>query len=564
MKQARQLKKEQTPPLSSQPKSKARSLPAAHTGIDFTIQKKENHTGLPDHLKSGIENLSGHAMDDVKVHYNSSQPAQLNAHAYAQGNQIHIAPGQEKHLAHEAWHVVQQKQGRVKPTKQLKSSVAINDSPALEKEADVMGSKALRVPATSTPTQLLSISPQALPSTNQLVIQRQDIKTFGGTYKAVKYDLTKKKLSEKVQLIGSEMKLEFHATDTVDCDKIGLTQTTSPTVKKLQAPRENYAAARGLSRSVTDHVEGEEVEHARYFDRTDKNNHPVFGAQNGKDLVPTEFHSEDDKLGAHVLDKNGKVIKDAPAVLLDMPGRNWEEGWQVIQSFETTAVCLNGPMKDDYLGSVEWGYTYGPNDEGKVLPFKKISDGMPTKKFIEAVAQWNKAKIPQDHGPDVDTVKLPEKERIGNDKALSLGHRHYMLNEIKNLPLGAVLNLVLDPDFSEHSGKLLMRRLYDIVEATKVFTNPIWTEAYKTHPILKTILNEAWDPQDWTVDAAVKKLIGVDEQADATLQDLAKLLEDEDNITALLCLNPEFKANSKVGGKFRVPNTLLSEDAKAL
>ncbi|MEP1032663.1 DUF4157 domain-containing protein, partial [Ekhidna sp.] len=53
------------------------------------VQKKTNHTGLPDNLKSGIENLSGHSMDDVKVHYNSSRPAQLHAHAFAQGNQIH-------------------------------------------------------------------------------------------------------------------------------------------------------------------------------------------------------------------------------------------------------------------------------------------------------------------------------------------------------------------------------------------------------------------------------------------------------------------------------------------
>ncbi|NVJ48701.1 MAG: DUF4157 domain-containing protein, partial [Cytophagia bacterium] len=88
------------------------------------------------------ENLSGHSMDDVKVHYNSSRPAQLQAHAYAQGNQIHLAPGQEKHLAHEAWHVVQQKQGRVKPTMQLKSQVNINDDAGLEKEADAMGEKA--------------------------------------------------------------------------------------------------------------------------------------------------------------------------------------------------------------------------------------------------------------------------------------------------------------------------------------------------------------------------------------------------------------------------------------
>lgn len=107
-----------------------------------SIQKKSNKTGLPDNLKSGIENFSGYSMNDVKVHYNSSQPAQLHAHAYAQGTDIHIAPGQEKHLPHEAWHVVQQKQGRVRPTLQMKGKVNVNDDAGLEKEADLMGNKA--------------------------------------------------------------------------------------------------------------------------------------------------------------------------------------------------------------------------------------------------------------------------------------------------------------------------------------------------------------------------------------------------------------------------------------
>ncbi len=59
-------------------------------------------------------------MQYVKVHYDSAQTAQLNAHAYAQGTNIHVASGQEKHLPHEAWHVVQQKQGRVNPTTQAR------------------------------------------------------------------------------------------------------------------------------------------------------------------------------------------------------------------------------------------------------------------------------------------------------------------------------------------------------------------------------------------------------------------------------------------------------------
>ena len=113
------------------------------------IQLKKNNSGLPDTLKSGVESLSGLSMDDVKVHYNSDKPAQLNAHAYAQGTDIHLASGQEKHLAHEAWHVVQQKQGRVQPTMMMKAKVPINDDKGLEKEADIMGARALQMKAFS-------------------------------------------------------------------------------------------------------------------------------------------------------------------------------------------------------------------------------------------------------------------------------------------------------------------------------------------------------------------------------------------------------------------------------
>ncbi|BCL33739.1 DUF4157 domain-containing protein [Nostoc sp. MS1] len=112
------------------------------------VQRKEesnnsNQTGLPDNLKTGIENISGYSLDDVRVHYNSSKPSQLKALAYTQGTEIHVAPGQEKHLPHEAWHVVQQMQGRVKPTMQMKG-VQMNDDEGLEREADALGELAKR------------------------------------------------------------------------------------------------------------------------------------------------------------------------------------------------------------------------------------------------------------------------------------------------------------------------------------------------------------------------------------------------------------------------------------
>ncbi|MBB6249787.1 eCIS core domain-containing protein [Nitrospirillum iridis] len=105
------------------------------------VQRRANRTGLPDSLKAGVEQLSGLAMDDVRVHYNSAQPAAVQAHAFAQGSEIHLAPGQDRHLPHEAWHVVQQKQGRVRPTLQLQG-ISVNDDAGLESEATRMGDAA--------------------------------------------------------------------------------------------------------------------------------------------------------------------------------------------------------------------------------------------------------------------------------------------------------------------------------------------------------------------------------------------------------------------------------------
>jgi len=107
--------------------------------------KKGKKTKLPEALKTGIESLSGLSMDDVNVHVISSNPAQLKGSAYAQGSDIHLAPGQEEHVPHESWHVVQQHQGKVQPTIQ-KDGETISDNEILEQEADKMGKKAMDNP----------------------------------------------------------------------------------------------------------------------------------------------------------------------------------------------------------------------------------------------------------------------------------------------------------------------------------------------------------------------------------------------------------------------------------
>lgn len=55
-------------------------------------------------------------------------------------------PVSEKKPLQQAWHVLQQKQGKVKPNSVVLSQTAINDNDALEREANIMGEKASAQP----------------------------------------------------------------------------------------------------------------------------------------------------------------------------------------------------------------------------------------------------------------------------------------------------------------------------------------------------------------------------------------------------------------------------------
>jgi hypothetical protein len=111
--------------------------------------QKENKTQMPDALKTGMETSFNRDFSHVRVHTNSSKAPEVGALAYTQGSDVHFAPGQfrpnssqgRQLIGHELAHVVQQGDGRVSPTTQV-NGMPVNDNPSLEKEADILGSRA--------------------------------------------------------------------------------------------------------------------------------------------------------------------------------------------------------------------------------------------------------------------------------------------------------------------------------------------------------------------------------------------------------------------------------------
>ncbi|WMX16027.1 DUF4157 domain-containing protein [Aureispira sp. CCB-E] len=105
--------------------------------IDLDSLRKHQSSSkgnVPQGLKNKIEQESGVLLDDVIIHYNSLEPFKFHANAFTRGNEIFLAPGQEKYLSEELWHVVQQKQGLVKPTG-MENGEPVNNAPDLERLA---------------------------------------------------------------------------------------------------------------------------------------------------------------------------------------------------------------------------------------------------------------------------------------------------------------------------------------------------------------------------------------------------------------------------------------------
>lgn len=218
---------------------------------DSSVEQRPNKTGMPDALKAGVESVSGYSLDDVRVHYNSPKPAQLQALAYTQGTEIHVASGQEEHLPHEAWHVVQQAQGNVQPTTQ-KSGIPVNNDQRLEHEADVMGAKAVMKARESIQTQQKNDPPSAVNQVGKLAVVQDDTAVVQGIFPDTYNDNRrteqgiKKDAVQLDHMVPQETLKKFAKTYKTLSELIAASSwEDSETKKQIVKIREEFAESRG-------------------------------------------------------------------------------------------------------------------------------------------------------------------------------------------------------------------------------------------------------------------------------------------------------------------------------
>ena len=418
---------------------------------------------LPSQLKAGVERLSGLSMDDVKVYYNSAAPRRLRAEAYASGTEIHVAAGRERHLPHEAWHVVQQKQGRVGPADAHVKGASVNEDPGLEGEADRMGAAALQ----ANPQEDVQHDHQWTASRGvpRQVIQPKKVSTDFGEFETTTF-------ADLPSNSGVEIVLMFNPDKAkVDATKIALVQSVKATNEAKKAYAINPTMAGRMVKSGT--AAGYVIDASGEF-----NNPLYFDINNlgpADDLKDTPAPASTPAVvGTNTHYDFGYCYKvhdtDAdksthPAGLADRPEGLTRKGAGM--TFETTALAIDGADKYKYYGSVKWGYTIAGTAAAPTVnktDIDRASKGTPTANFIAAAKLWNVGKTrgtlvvnPTSPGNPRDAYA----ENVADGKGLRLakGTKLKQLAVIKGTTEGMIRAEVLD---GTDAGKTVLIYVADV------------------------------------------------------------------------------------------------------
>lgn len=367
------------------------------------IASSKRNTSLPFSLQTNMEKSFGMSFSNVNIHKNSSKAVQMKSLAFAQGEDVHFAPGQynpdskkgQGLIGHEFAHIAQQRSGIVKPTHMMKKGFGLNADTQLEREADHMGSKAIKgeVVGKYAGAQMNRASGK--------VIQRVET-TFGGEWDTEEYKLISNGNSR-----SADIRLKFTPKENVDAEAIGLTQTLRNIKSGTPYYFDPVYPTRSIGNADAQTVNGQSDE-GTYIDRIPSRNHPIYGAPTltaGQTLEDTvadnnttadvtsvgleTTHNSTYQLG-HRYQKSGTWdTKDAK--LADRPRLNSAQT-NSSQEFETTALAIKGNQKGTYYGSVKWGWQTDALSNPSLIPLDTVSQGTPSSTFMKAADLWNNSQ----------------------------------------------------------------------------------------------------------------------------------------------------------------------------
>ncbi|RHJ93457.1 DUF4157 domain-containing protein [Parabacteroides bouchesdurhonensis] len=387
---------------------------------------------MPEKLKAAVEALSGYSMDDVQVHYDSPKPAEIQALAYAQGTNIYLSQGQDKLLPHEAWHVVQQMQGRVEPTVRI-GEMPVNDDAVLENEADVMGGRADKI---ARGEETVTPAPKASPCELKGVAQLLEVVRL-------EHGVFTSKLEPVNAHKGAEMTLKFQPNIAGE-EVVGLIQIVHSTKPVDTVNRILRTAPSGYAIDS-------------------QSNNPVYGSANlqeGKNLSSTYIVSDDEAKGTRlsIIDEGGCICcnKRTPAVLYDTPqfAGNGQLGDKML--FEVYAFNLNTL---DCLGSVSWSFELENVNDVKT---QDIVENTNYTNFNSAVDQWNSLHVIR------AGTELSYANNVRKDADLQ-NHQFYYIQGHTDDPKSRVGNILCDSDiftFAKGSSAVKARGKIDIDQDT--------------------------------------------------------------------------------------------------
>jgi Domain of unknown function (DUF4157) len=388
-----------------------RAVTRAMTSASDAFRLAVSGPTVPLPHRAAMEAAFGTTFEDVRAHAGGPDAraglAALGARAATRGHAVvfgDAAPSPSL-VAHELAHVVQQRRGVAGVAR--RPTAPAPPGSAAERAADAAGEAA----ASGRPVPDVGSA-----AANE--IQRAPITTSGGEWEATKYAA-----ASEPGRAGADIDLKFTPKAPVLADTIGLLQSVTSLMSTVAGGAVNapgYPAGSPNKASIA--LGAGSVDPGRAIDQGDSgdadtlpNTNPLYAVENTPGNVSASLtdvgpnagfgsHASRKRDAAGIVTETAGLLSDTPRRRIRFPKQEWR------QTFEATALVLDGPLAHMYLGSVEWGWKSDDTGKATLDPdaIRVVREGPPTAAFMEAAKKWNAASFTDPAtGTSYDTVDLP-------------------------------------------------------------------------------------------------------------------------------------------------------------